>query len=729
MNPRWGMRHLSLRARLMLLALLSMAPVLAVDVYLAWVELQEANRKALHELGIGVDRMQQRMQLVLGHAQSVGEAIGSLAESASDPNRGCGEALRAAAQYSDYVTNFALATPGGEVRCSASPVSVPVSLADRPYFQEAIATGRIAVSGYFLDRITGQGTLMMAIPHLGPAGTVTSVAVAAFDSANLVRGIEQLGHIPVTAALIDRDGIIASHWPVAPDASPGADASQTEMFRRARAGERGAIEVPSSSGRQDVHVVRPVVYRGATVAWVSAGTDLHAMQLAAVDLVAVPTLLAVLAALAVAGLGALLGRPMVLSRCREMLRVAREVTSGRFDARVDSSTHDELTVVEGAINKMLDALASDRAALADSESRYRLLFEHSHDGVLLVDPGGAVVAANASACALLGSCPDRLGALEGMRGDAGLHAAVERVIAAGEQIAVELETPRADGARLQLELTASRYADHTGLPHACVILRDVSERKRTEREIRALNRDLERRIQGRTRELQVANKDLEAFSYSLSHDLRGPVAVVTSFSAILLEKAAALDAKGRHFLDRIHASGRRMNELIEAMLSLAGIGRARLNVAPVDVSAMAGEIAQECRDRDPEHPVQFAVEPGITVLADPGMLRIALQNLLSNAWKFTRGIAHPAVKVVRGEGAGHDVCVTDNGIGFDPAHAERLFKPFQRLHTDAEYPGLGIGLATVQRVVERHDGMVDCRSMPGAGASFCLRLSRTRSSA
>jgi two-component system NtrC family sensor kinase len=216
-------------------------------------------------------------------------------------------------------------------------------------------------------------------------------------------------------------------------------------------------------------------------------------------------------------------------------------------------------------------------------------------------------------------------------------------------------------------------------------------------------------------------KELESFSYSVSHDLRAPLRSIDGFSQALLEDySGVLDPAGRGHLERVCAATHRMGELIDDMLSLAQVSRKELLMQEVDLSALALQVAEELQGRDPEHPVQVCVQPGLRAQGDPGLLRILFENLLGNARKFSSKQPHARIDFLREDVPGHGPAFTlrDNGVGFDMAHAHKLFGAFQRLHASADFPGTGIGLATVQRVLGRHHGRIWAEGAVGAGAAF-----------
>jgi signal transduction histidine kinase len=238
-------------------------------------------------------------------------------------------------------------------------------------------------------------------------------------------------------------------------------------------------------------------------------------------------------------------------------------------------------------------------------------------------------------------------------------------------------------------------------------------------------RDLEKRVAERTTELAVANRHLEAFSYSVSHDLRAPLRAILGFARALEDDwGPRLDAEGRNNLDRVLGSARRMGELIDGMLELGRAVRGDMRRIPIDLTALAGEVAAEVRDANPSRSVDLVIAAGLRTVGDPVLLRAVLTNLLGNAWKFTSHKPHARVEVGRQDaGVGEPFFVRDNGAGFDMRYAQKLFGVFQRLHGEEEFPGTGVGLATVERIISRHGGRIWAEAKPGEGATFFFTLS------
>lgn len=281
-----------------------------------------------------------------------------------------------------------------------------------------------------------------------------------------------------------------------------------------------------------------------------------------------------------------------------------------------------------------------------------------------------------------------------------------------------------DGRVIDVEIS-SHALDYDGRAARMVLALDVTLRRSAEEAMRQLNETLEGRVAERTRELGMAYKELESFSYSVSHDLRAPLQVIDGFGrALLTRHSAELGPQARHYLERIRDNTGQMSGLIDDLLLLARVTRAEITIEPVDLGARAALIVERLRQRFPDREVTVEIAPGLVGEGDPRLLDIVLENLVENAWKFTGRTDKAWIGIGRAvrEGGEEVFFVADNGAGFDMAYANKLFTPFQRLHATAEFEGTGIGLATVNRVITRHGGRVWARAAPGEGATFEFSL-------
>ena len=383
-------------------------------------------------------------------------------------------------------------------------------------------------------------------------------------------------------------------------------------------------------------------------------------------------------------------------------------------------------------------------ALRTSEKNFRQLFDSSLHGILQALPDGSVQYANPAACRLFGLSQDEI-RLRGRDGlvaldDSRFHILIAQALLLGHARG-GLTMKRGNGSRFECELSLTTYQNPSGQACNNLFLRDVTKRKQAEAQINALNAALEDKVRKRTVQLQTANQELEAFSYSVAHDLRAPLRSIDGFSH-LLEKVVAADTaeRSRHYLQRIRASVKQMGELTDGLLALAQVSRTPLKTETVNLSILAERALDACREHDTGRRVNTEVEPGLLASGDPALLYQVMENLLGNAWKFTAKTPEARIQVGRlaspGDGvqernsdtencglaSGITYFVRDNGAGFDMAYVEKLFGTFQRLHSPGEFAGTGIGLATTHRIVSRHTGRIWAEGVVGRGATFFFTL-------
>jgi signal transduction histidine kinase len=392
----------------------------------------------------------------------------------------------------------------------------------------------------------------------------------------------------------------------------------------------------------------------------------------------------------------------VLAALHRYYTTARGVASSIIHGTAIAQLTDQIDAMHRAqvafLGDLSSATSPDRKRLSDAFEAARA----THREVLIVD---IVVAA--AILAMMGlvswSMIRRM-----VRSLQAVSDGVERL--AGGDLATPIDVPPGDEIA-DLAREANRTATR---------LREYREQAARE-EQRALSALVETRRQAQATE--VANRELEAFSYSVSHDLRGPLRAIDGFSQALIEDEQ-LSPTGINHLTRVRGAAQRMSELIDDLLRLSRVSRGSLTKNPVDLSAIVDGVLADLRKANPDRSVTATVQPGVTAVADARLIKITFENLLGNAWKFTTKISEPRIEFGTREdpARGTVFFVRDNGAGFDMAYSDRLFGAFQRLHTDREFPGTGIGLATVQRIVRRHGGDIWAESAVGAGATFHFTL-------
>ncbi|MFN3652381.1 MAG: PAS domain S-box protein [Armatimonadota bacterium] len=370
--------------------------------------------------------------------------------------------------------------------------------------------------------------------------------------------------------------------------------------------------------------------------------------------------------------------------------------------------------------------------LRQSEARFRAMFQQAGVGIALIDLDGRYLLANPRFCRILGYSREEL---HGMRFQELTHPEhleddVEalRRLKAGEirTYSTEKRYLRKDGREVWANVSIALIYGEGGRPsYLNAVVEDITERKLAQEQLRRLTLELETRVRERTAELQAVNQELEAFCYSVSHDLRTPLRSIEGFSRAILEDFEdQLDELGQDHLRRVMAASHRMSELIDDLLSLSRVTRAEMRRETVSLSQVARDVLADLQRAEPDRRAELVVAPDVTAVGDPRLLRVVLENLLGNAWKFTSRREEARIEFGSLSGAGGErvYFVRDNGAGFDMAYADKLFSPFQRLHSPKEFTGSGIGLATVQRVITRHGGRVWAEGSVGEGAEFYFTL-------
>ncbi|MGD8560627.1 MAG: PAS domain S-box protein [Gammaproteobacteria bacterium] len=425
---------------------------------------------------------------------------------------------------------------------------------------------------------------------------------------------------------------------------------------------------------------------------------------------------------------------------RHLVRIAEFIDNHDIDSRKletlvldrresESEDKDELDAVVDRLNVMQGNIRTSYRKLRNSEEKYRQLVELSQEGIWTIDKDANTTFANTAMARMLGySVDEMLGKhLFEFMDERGREIATRNLSERqqGKGARHEFEFLRKDGSRIYTIIVAAPFKNEDGIYMGSIAgVLDITKRKQAEDELRKQQETLEELVRERTEALEISNRELEAFSYSVAHDLRAPLRSVTSFSQILEEDAKhKLDETERDALQRITRAGKYMSELIDDLLELSRISRTKIEKTRVNVGDIAREIAGVLTMSEPERRCEVKIADNLYTIADPTLVYVLLQNLIQNAWKFSSRNDLTVIEVGEIESEKNScLYVKDNGVGFNMAYVNKIFDAFQRLHQPDEFSGTGIGLATVHRIVQRHGGRIWAESAVGEGATFYFVL-------
>lgn len=418
----------------------------------------------------------------------------------------------------------------------------------------------------------------------------------------------------------------------------------------------------------------------------------------------------------------------------ELQVFARDVSvTGFGTVRAEGGDSLEVASLAQSINRMLDHLKQQHDKLSESEERFRSLFEYSEVGMYVRDADSKYLEVNPAFVRMLGYSKEELLRISFREithpDDVESSLAKVKTLLTGEcdHLQMEKKFIRKDGSILWTDVTVSAVRDDArNLISFIGVAQDITGRKQAQDEILRLNASLEERVQQRTVQLEASTRDLQEFAYSVAHDLRQPFIAIGGFSGLL--ERTVTDERASHYVKRIKAGVRQAGELTDALLALANLSRVQLHLQVVDISAIAHSVMGALQHQDPARLASVSIQDGLMVQADPVLIKLVMQELLGNAWKFTSRRSHAKISFgmlpAQAGTLGDDpvYVVRDNGEGFDMVHADKLFRSFQRLHIAQDFPGSGAGLANIRRIVARHNGQVWAESAVGEGASFFFTL-------
>ena len=642
-----------------------------------------------------------------------------------DPAR-CDVYLEELLNLNRHFVNITTVDAAGKVVCSAltTAIAAPPQVGNALWFRRLIANPGFVVGSPQRGHFSGRLIAPTDYPIRAADGSVIGAAVVAINLAVFEPMVAAALPEGGVATVIDGDGVVIAR---SEDAQRyvGKSIRDTGMGRSIFERRLRAEINVGVDGIERYYAYQPIERSGWT-AVVGVSTDvIHAEARRG----ALTNGLIGLAILLSSAFLVLVIHRRIAAPMRALVGASRRVADGQLDQRAPEYGPLEVVEVAAGFNRMLDTIPLIEGELRRSEEQYRTLFDASPDAIRVICDG-IVVLINPAGLGLFGAASrdDIIGrpVLESTHPD--FHEIVREDIRAAtvEKRAVVRAAQLlvlADGTRVEVEAATLPFV-YRGKPAALNTLRDQRARLAAERAIQRLNAELESRVQARTAELSRANQSLEAFSYTVAHDLRAPLRSIAGFAALLRETYAdRLGHDGEQMLARVAAGVDNMNHLIDGLLAMARLERVELAFSDVDLSAVARASAAELRQRDPARTVEVVIATDLRAVADQHLIRNVIDNLIGNAWKFTAAGENARIEfgsVAHADGLAY--FVRDNGAGFESQYAGKLFNTFHRLHAADEFPGTGIGLASVKRIVEHHGGEVWAEGAVGQGACFYFTL-------
>jgi signal transduction histidine kinase/HAMP domain-containing protein len=775
----------SLRFRLMLLVLLAGLPGMGLIVYNGMEQRRDAQLDAQERAARFAGRISSETDQAIKMTHQLMVSLAQFPAVIDRDLSQCPKLLESLQKIHPFYQVLLVTDAGGETVCASYPGYSSIPLGDRDYFQRAITTRDFVISDFLVGRMTGKPAIACAYPVISGTGELQGVVIATIDLSWLVR-IASAVQLPAGSSvnIVDSSGTILARWPD-PERWIGRSVAQTEIGRIVLDHGAGTAESIGLEGIPRLYGFQPLL-PDKRAGYVYVGIP-RELAFAPVNRVLAGNLIA-LGGVLILGLAAALffGQVFIMRGVTTLVDTTQQLSSGDLSARTAGRlrTGGEIGQLAVAFDKMAESLQQREAERKKAEEEIRrsaatarLQADISEEFIKAGPDFGTVLPWVAEcvtkwfedACFIhllteegdiseespvYYSSPDsplRINTPTSLSDSGGL-ALLAEVVRTSDSIVIPMEDPHSILAgvweRLECQslLVVPMRADEEVIG-TLTLIRDRPEEPHTVEDeslaqyiadraavsiakarliemIHRLNAELEERVNERTAQLMAANKELEAFAYSVSHDLRAPLRAIDGFSRILLEKYdPVLDSKGSHYLQRTRSAAQRMGQLIDDLLSLSRLTRKQMQWTRVDLTSLCLEIEAELRESQPDRAVDFIIQSKLAVPGDGPLLRAALENLLGNAWKFTGNSHRPRIEFGMVSKDNESVFfVSDNGAGFDMEYADQLFGAFQRLHSMTEYPGTGIGLAIVQRVIHRHGGTIWANGSVGKGATFYFKL-------